>query len=103
MYLDDVIDHAKAYFAANDSKTAVLKIKNIEGVCLLLNNAMAGFSAYSVSADAIYGGGSGFSRGYIVLEYPNGEVETLEIGSLMSRQAIRKSVDAICDGFLAAA
>jgi hypothetical protein len=103
MYLDDIIDHAKEYFAGNDSKTATLKIKNIEGVCLLLNHTVAGFSAYSVSADAIHRGGSGFKRDYVVIEYPNGAVETLEIGSLMSRQAIRKAVDAICDEFLAAA
>jgi len=103
MYLDDIIDHVKVYFAGNDSKTAALKIKNIEGVCLPLNHAMAGFSAYSVSADAIHRGGSGFKRNYIVMEYPNGEVETTEIGSLMSRKGIRNSVDAICEEFLAAA
>jgi hypothetical protein len=103
MYLDDIIDHVKVYFAGNDSKTATLKVKDIEGVRLPLNHAMAGFSAYSVSADAIHSGGSGFKRGYIVLEYPNGEVETLEVGCLMKRQEVRKAVDAICDGFLAAA
>ncbi len=103
MYLDDIIDHVKAYFAGNDSKTAALKIKNIEGVCLPLNHAIAGFSAYSVSADAIHRGGSSFKRGYIVMQYPNGEAETLEVGCLLTRQGVRKAVDAVCDQFLTAA
>ena len=100
MYLDDIIDHVKSYFSGNDSAVAALKVKNIDGVCLPLNHAMAGFAARHVTAVAINATGKGFDRAYIVLEYPNGEIETFEIGCLMKRQAVRKAVDAICDGFL---
>lgn len=103
MYLDDIIDHAKAYFVGNEGKTATMKVKSIDPVALRIDHAVSGLAARHVSAVAIYESGVGFNRAYIVLEYPNGEVETLEIGCLMSKQAIRKSVDAICDTFLAAA
>ena len=100
MYLDDIIDHVKAYFAGNDSAIFTLKIKNVEGVCLALNHAIAGFAARHVTGVAINAKGKFYDRAYIVLEYPNGEIETLEIGCLMKRQAVLKEVDAICERFL---
>jgi hypothetical protein len=103
MYLDDIIDHVKAYFAGNDSTVATLKVKSINPVAIRLDHAMNGFSGYAVTAVAITATCKAFNRAYIVLEYPNGEIETFEIGCLMSKQAIRKSVDTICERFLTAA
>ena len=101
MYLDDIIDHAKAYFIGNEGRTATLKIKIVSIVAIRLDHATAGFAARHVAAVAIYESGRSFQRAYIVLEYPNGEIETLEIGCLMSKQGIRMSVDEMCEAFLA--
>lgn len=102
MYLDDIIDHAKVHFASKDSKIATLKIKSAEPLSLLIDYAMDGFSAYAVFAIAFNPDGTSYLRAYIVLEYPNGEVDTIEsYGGTVRR--VRAEADAICERFLAKA
>ena len=103
MYLDDIIDHVRAYFAGNSRAVSALKIKTVNTVPIRIDHAMACFAARSVTAVEVTSTGKGYDRSYVVLEYPNGEVETFEVGCLLSKQGIRKSVDGICERFLAAA
>lgn len=100
MYLDDIIDYVKAYFDGNDNALFTLKVKRVDPLSLRIDHAMAGFSARYVTGVAISATGKGYDRAYIVLEYPNGEVGALEVGCLMSKQAVRKGADAICESFL---
>ena len=100
MYLDDIIDHAKVHFASKDSKTATLKIMSVEPVSLRIDHAVAGFSARAVCAVAFNKDGTNFLRTYLVLEHPNGEVDTIEIYGGTARR-VRTEADAICERFLA--